>query len=40
MNIDSDFKEINQMSRNDTGIDASNLIDSIVQCKLRQGNLN
>jgi superfamily II DNA or RNA helicase len=38
--IDPDFKEVNQMSRNDTGIDASNLIDSIMQCKLRQGNLN
>src|SRR6516225_2396996 len=29
------FKEDNQMTRNDTGIDACNLIDTIVQSKLR-----
>lgn len=34
--IDPNFKEVNQMTRNDTGIDASNLIDTIVQCKLRK----
>jgi hypothetical protein len=37
--IDPSFKELNQMTRNDTGIDASNLIDTIVQCKLRTGAL-
>jgi superfamily II DNA or RNA helicase len=37
--IDPTFKEDNRMSRKDTGIDASNLIDSIVQCKLRKGSL-
>ena len=38
--IDPDFKEVNKMSRNDTGIDASNLTDTIVQCKLRKDTLN
>ena len=33
--IDPNFKEINQMSRNDTGIDCSDLDKTIVQCKLR-----
>ena len=37
--IDPDFKEKHNMSSNDTGIDASNLIDTIVQCKLRKNNL-
>jgi len=37
--IDPEFKELNQMSRNDTGIDCSNLIDTIVQCKLRKDTL-
>ena len=37
--IDQTFKEINKMSRNDTGIDACNLIDTIVQCKLRKNTL-
>jgi len=37
--IDPTFKEDNRMSRKDTGIDACNLIDSIVQCKLRKGSL-
>ena len=36
--IDPDFKEINDMSRTDTGVDACNLIDTIVQCKLRKDN--
>jgi hypothetical protein len=35
-NIDPTFKENNKMSRNDTGIDACNLVDTIVQCKLRK----
>ena len=37
--IDPIFKEDNFMSRNDTGIDASDLNDSIVQCKLRKDSL-
>jgi hypothetical protein len=37
--IDPTFKEQNKMSRNDTGIDACNLIDTIVQCKLRKDSL-
>jgi superfamily II DNA or RNA helicase len=37
--IDPTFKEINKMSRSDTGIDACNLIDTIVQCKLRKDKL-
>jgi superfamily II DNA or RNA helicase len=37
--IKSDYKELNCMSKNDTGIDACNLIDMIVQCKLRQQSL-
>ena len=37
--IDPEFKEQNKMSRNDTGIDACNLIDTIVQCKLRKDTL-
>ena len=37
--IKPEFKEINSMSRTDTGIDACNLIDTIVQCKLRKDNL-
>jgi superfamily II DNA or RNA helicase len=37
--IDSEFKENNKMSRTDTGIDACNLIDTIVQCKLRKDTL-
>ena len=32
--IDPEFKELNGMSKNDTGIDLSNLVDTIVQCKL------
>ena len=38
--IDPDFKEQNQLSKNDTGIDCCNLIDTIVQCKLRKDNLS
>src|SRR5579862_4298288 len=37
--ISPDFKEQNHMSKNDTGIDLSNTIDTIVQCKLRKNNL-
>jgi hypothetical protein len=37
--IPPEFKELNYMSKNDTGIDACNLIDTIVQCKLRQQSL-
>ena len=37
--IDPEFKEENQMTKNDTGIDCSNLIDTIVQCKLRKDTL-
>jgi len=37
--IDPNFKELNKMSRNDTGIDCSNLLDTIVQCKLRKNTL-
>jgi superfamily II DNA or RNA helicase len=38
--ISPDFKEMNKLSRNDTGIDLSNLTDTIVQCKLRNKSLN
>jgi superfamily II DNA or RNA helicase len=38
--IDPTFKELNKMSRNDTGIDCSDLDNTIVQCKLRKNNLN
>ena len=37
--IDPEFKEKNGMSRTDTGIDACNLTDIIVQCKLRSKSL-
>ena len=37
--IEPKFKEINKMSPNDTGIDCCNLIDTIVQCKLRNKTL-
>jgi DNA repair protein RadD len=37
--IDPCFKETNKISRNDTGIDCCNLIDIIVQCKLRKNSL-
>jgi len=38
--IDPNFKEKHQLSRNDTGIDACDLKDSIVQCKLRKTSLS
>ena len=38
--IDPTFKEENRMSQNDTGVDASNCVDTIVQCKLRKDYLN
>ncbi len=38
--IDPDFREENKMSKTDTGIDCSDLIDTIVQCKLRSKYLN
>jgi hypothetical protein len=37
--IPIEYKELNYMSKNDTGIDACNLIDTIVQCKLRTQSL-
>ena len=37
--IDPEFKELNEMSKNDTGIDCCNLTDTIVQCKLRANTL-
>jgi superfamily II DNA or RNA helicase len=37
--IDPSFKELNKMSQNDTGIDACNLVDTIVQAKLRKNGL-
>ena len=37
--INPDFKELHNMSQNDTGIDCSNLVDTIVQCKLRSNTL-
>src|SRR5437868_2956601 len=36
---DPTFKEINQMSKQDTGIDCCDTIDTIVQCKLRKDTL-
>ena len=39
MDISPDFKENNKMTRTDTGIDLCNLMDTIVQCKLRKNNL-
>ena len=38
--IDPTFKELNKMSRNDTGIDLSDLDKTIVQCKLRKNTLS
>jgi len=37
--IDPNFKELNNMSRNDTGIDCCDLTNTIVQCKLRSKTL-
>jgi superfamily II DNA or RNA helicase len=33
------FKELNDMSKNDSGVDLCNLVDTIVQCKLRSKSL-
>ncbi len=38
--IDSTFKEINKMSRNDTGIDCCDLDNTIVQCKPQEEYIN
>jgi len=38
--IDLEFKELNKLTQQDTGIDCCNLIDTIVQCKLRKKSLN
>jgi len=38
--IDPEYKETNNMSRNDTGIDCCDLVNTIVQCKLRKNTLN
>jgi superfamily II DNA or RNA helicase len=38
--IEPTFKEINNMTKNDTGIDCCDLIDTIVQCKLRKDTLD
>jgi superfamily II DNA or RNA helicase len=37
--IDPDFREKQQMTQTDTGIDCCDLNDTIVQCKLRKDNL-
>ena len=37
--ITPEFKELYNLSKYDTGIDACNLSDTIVQCKLRMKNL-
>lgn len=37
--IDPDFKEKNRMTRFDTGIDLCDMVDTIVQCKLRNKTL-
>jgi len=37
--IEPTFKELNKMSRDDTGIDCSDLDNTIVQCKLRKNTL-
>jgi len=37
--IDPNFKELNKMSQSDTGIDLCDLVDTIVQCKLRSNYL-
>jgi superfamily II DNA or RNA helicase len=38
--INPNFKELNGMSINDTGIDCCDLLDTIVQCKLRKKYIN
>jgi len=37
--IEPNFKELNKMSRNDTGIDCCDLLNTIVQFKLRKNTL-
>ncbi len=37
--IHPEFKELHQMSKNDSGVDLCDLENSIVQCKLRKNNL-
>jgi hypothetical protein len=37
--INPEFKEEHMMSRQDFGIDLCNLVDTIVQCKLRENSL-
>jgi superfamily II DNA or RNA helicase len=37
--ISPDYKEINNLSKQDTGIDFTDLVDTIGQCKLRKHNL-
>lgn len=37
--IDPEFKELNNMTCSDSGIDCCNLVDTIVQCKLRKKTL-
>jgi superfamily II DNA/RNA helicase len=38
--IEPNFKELHNLSKNDTGIDACNLLDTVVQCKLREDSLS
>ena len=38
--IEPNYKELHHLSRNDTGIDACNMSDTIVQCKLRENSLS
>ncbi len=38
--IEPNYKELHHLSRNDTGIDACNMLDTIVQCKLRENSLS
>ena len=38
--IDPDFREENKMSKTDTGIDCCDMLNTIVQCKLRSKYLN
>ena len=37
--IDGNFKEENKLTQQESGIDCCNMIDTIVQCKLRKNNL-
>ena len=38
--IEPKYKELHHLSKNDTGIDACNMLDTIVQCKLRENSLS